>query len=105
MSPSGIPPSPPPVAVLPFPTRPDDALRLALRHLDEALRDQARVLAAWREEMGRLGGAIGGLKDSVCAYRAALDDTAAAAGHAHAAARRPGATAEVMRQRAAATGP
>jgi hypothetical protein len=94
----------PPAAVLPFPMRPEDALRLAVRHLEEALRDQARVLAEWREEMGRLGGAIGGLKDDFSAYRAALDDTAAA-GDAHAAVRRLEATAEAMRARAAATAP
>lgn len=62
--------------LLAFPERDEDRLRLALRKLVAALDAQADAVAAWRNELGGLAGAVGGLQGSLTRYQAALGSTA-----------------------------
>jgi chromosome segregation ATPase len=57
---------------LPFPQRPEDRLRLALRDLEAALDDQARAVAEFRADLGVLGQALGALQDGLHTYRGRL---------------------------------
>lgn len=64
-------------ALLAFPDRSEDRLRLALRRLVAALEAQSAAVAGWRRELDGLAGAVGGLQASMSRYRGALDGTAA----------------------------
>ncbi|MBV1798624.1 hypothetical protein [Siccirubricoccus sp. G192] len=55
--------------ILPFPIRPDDRLRRALRQLDLALAEQRQAVAGLRGELARLGEAVCGLDDSLGQFR------------------------------------
>lgn len=86
-----------PVAdILPFPERPEDRLRRALRALDAALAEQSAAVAGLRRELGALSGAVEGLGNSLQAYSRGLAETQEAVLGAHAEARRLEATADAM---------
>lgn len=76
------------IAILAFPRRPEDRLRLALRRLDEALAGQREAVRAWRGELGGLAHATVALNDSLGSFQDALDEVAKDARHADAEARR-----------------
>ncbi len=57
---------------LPFPQRPGDRLRLALRDLEAALDGQARAVAGFRADLGVLGQALGSLETGLHNYRGRL---------------------------------
>ncbi len=57
---------------LPFPQRPEDRLRLALRDLESALDMQAKAVADFRADLGVLGQALGSLQDGLHSYRGRL---------------------------------
>lgn len=57
---------------LPFPLRPEDRLRLALRDLETALDGQARAVADFRADLAVLGQALGSLQDGLHNYRGRL---------------------------------
>jgi hypothetical protein len=82
--------------ILPFPTRPDDRLRHALRQLDLALAEQRQAVAGLRGELARLGEAVCGLDDSLGQFRGALGSTAAELARAGQEAQRLEATASAM---------
>ncbi|MBW8271397.1 hypothetical protein [Caldovatus aquaticus] len=92
--------SAPPPAVVAFPLRDDDRLRLALRRLEAAFEEQGRALAEWRAALGGLGKAMAGLHGSVHRYRAGLAAAAAGLERAREATRALEATADMMRERA-----
>lgn len=79
-----------------FPSRPEDRLRLALRHLDEAIGEQSAATAGLREAIGDLSRTMSRLGQSVAGYRSALDGTAAEIERALAASRRLETTAARM---------
>lgn len=89
-------PAPAEDAVAPFPRRPEDRLRLALRKLEEALEDQSEATRGLREAVGDLSRTMARLGNSVASYRAVLDMTAAEVERALAAARTLEATATRM---------
>ncbi|WP_043364468.1 hypothetical protein [Belnapia sp. F-4-1] len=82
--------------ILPFPEKPEDRLRRALRTLDAALDEQRAAVAGLRRELGALSGAVAGLGTSLQAYSRGLADTQEAVLGAHAEARRLDATADAM---------
>jgi signal transduction histidine kinase len=90
----------PTAAILPFPEKPEDRLRRALRALDAALAEQGAAVAGLRlrlrHELGALSGAVDGLGTSLQAYSRGLTETQEAALGAHAEARRLEATADAM---------
>jgi septation ring formation regulator EzrA len=81
--------------ILPFPHKPEDRLRTALRRLDDALAEQKIAFAEFRTNLAALGGAVSGLESSVQEYQSALAATQQDVAHSHAAARRLEATAEI----------
>jgi len=83
-------------ALLVFPQRPDDRLRLALRRLDAALAEQRQAVAAWREGIAELAAAATSLDASVAAFRSELDGVAQAVRHAGEEARQLERTADGM---------
>lgn len=83
-------------AVTPFPQRPEDRLRLALRRLNEAIGEQSLAAAGLREAIGDLSRTMARLGDSVTGFRGALDHAAGEIEHAMAASRRLQATADRM---------
>lgn len=83
-------------AIAPFPCRPEDRLRLALRRLEDAIGEQSKATAGLREAIGDLSGTMTRLGGSVAGYRDALDSTAAEIERAMAASRTLAATAERM---------
>ncbi|MBL6079235.1 hypothetical protein JMJ56_14545 [Belnapia sp. T18] len=82
--------------ILPFPEKPEDRLRRALRTLNAALDEQRAAVAGLRRELGALSGAVAGLGTSLQAYSHSLADTQEAVLGAHAEARRLDATADAM---------
>ncbi|SDB68414.1 hypothetical protein [Belnapia rosea] len=86
----------PTAEILPFPEKPEDRLRRALRALDAALAEQGVAMAGLRRELGTLSGAVQGLDRSMQAYAHTLAETQEAALSAHAEARRLEATADAM---------
>jgi signal transduction histidine kinase len=83
-------------AILPFPEKPEDRLRRALRALDVALAEQGAAIAGLRRELGTLSGAVQGLGDSLQSYSRGLAETQEAVLGAHAEAQRLEATADAM---------
>ena len=83
-------------AVVEFPRKPEDRLRLALRRLDEALDQQRVAVAELRGSMAGLKGAVGSLGAGLLAYQGALDGAAAEVAKAHGAALELGRTAEAL---------
>lgn len=63
---------------LPFPNRPADRLRLAMRRLDQAFEEQQRAVAVWRAHLADLTHVNRSLGASLTAYRGGLDDMARA---------------------------
>lgn len=86
----------PTAAILPFPEKPEDRLRRALRALDAALAEQAAAVAGLRQELGALSGAVGSLGGSLEAYAGGLAKTQVALAEAGAQARQLEATADLM---------
>lgn len=86
----------PQAAVTPFPQRPEDRLRLALRRLDEAVAQQSDATAGLKAAIGDLSRTMTRLGSSVTGYRSALDSTAAEIERALAASRTLKATADRM---------
>jgi signal transduction histidine kinase len=86
----------PTAEILPFPEKPEDRLRRALRALDAALAEQGTAVAGLRQELGALSGAVQGLGSSLQAYSQGLAETQEAVLGAHAEARRLEATADAM---------
>lgn len=80
--------------ILPFPQKPEDRLRAALRSLEMALAEQKDAFGALRANLAALGGAVSGLETRVHDYRGALAGTAHELQLAGASARRLEATAE-----------
>lgn len=74
--PSTLLESPRQATVAPFPLRAEDRLRLALRHLDEAIGEQSAATASLRAAIGDLSRTMSRLGESVNGYRSALDSTA-----------------------------
>ncbi|GGG29327.1 hypothetical protein GCM10010964_16470 [Caldovatus sediminis] len=85
------------LALLAFPSRPEDRLRLALRRLEAALAAQGDAFAEWRAALAALDGAVTGLHEGALRYQASLAATAADLDRARAAAQALDATAEAMR--------
>lgn len=81
--------------IVPFPARPEDRLRAALRGLEAALAEQQEALAGFRANLGELKDAVGGLHGSVAEYRDTLARTAEDIEGAHKAARRLERTADI----------
>ncbi|UPY35353.1 hypothetical protein [Sediminicoccus sp. KRV36] len=81
--------------ILPFPHKPEDRLRAALRCLDDALTEQKLAFTEFRTNLAALGGAVAGLESSVQNYRGTLAATQQDVAKSHAAARRLEATAEI----------
>lgn len=81
--------------ILPFPHKPDDRLRAALRRLDDALAEQKLAFTEFRANLAALSGAVTGLKGSVHAYQDTLTVTQADVARSHEAARRLEATANI----------
>ena len=98
-------PETPALALLPFPARPHDTLRLALRRLEAALDGQARAVAEWRGRLAALGSAVEGARASLIACRGALDGTAAELERARDAARSLATTAGAAQAGVPATAP
>ncbi len=70
-------------AIIAFPQKPEDRLRVALRELEAALEDQSMAFQEFRVNMALLGTAVGGLERSLEGYRGTLDALADDAAHAH----------------------
>ena len=85
-----------PASVAPFPRRPEDRLRLALRRLDEAIGEQSVATAGLRDAIGDLSRTMSRLGESVTGFRGALDGTASEIERALSAARRLETTAARM---------
>lgn len=86
--------------ILPFPHKPEDRLRAALRRLDEALAEQKMAFTGFRTNLAALGGAVSGLESTVQEYQSTLAATQQDVARSHAAARRLEATAEIWLNRA-----
>lgn len=71
-------------AIIAFPQKPEDRLRVALRDLEAALDEQAMAFQEFRVNLALLGGAVGGLERSLEGYRGTLDALAADTADAHA---------------------
>jgi hypothetical protein len=65
-----------PAAVIAFPNKPEDRLRVALRELETALADQSMAFQEFRMNMALLGSSVGGLERSLESYRGTLDAVA-----------------------------
>jgi hypothetical protein len=61
-------------AILDFPQRSGDRLRLALRRLDDALSEQRAAVATWRGEFAGLAGMTSRLGEALHRYHTGLDD-------------------------------
>ncbi|MDB5415767.1 MAG: hypothetical protein JWR10_4102 [Rubritepida sp.] len=81
--------------ILPFPQKPEDRLRAALRSLEAALDDQKSAFDEFRSNLVDLGGAVSGLETSVQEYRGTLAKTAQDLQLAGSQARRLEATADI----------
>lgn len=81
--------------ILPFPTKPEDRLRAALRRLDDALTEQKLAFTEFRTNLAALGGAVSGLDQSLQTYRSTLAETAQQVATSHGAARQLEATADI----------
>ncbi|MEI6158233.1 MAG: hypothetical protein WCP77_00250 [Roseococcus sp.] len=81
--------------ILPFPHKPEDRLRAALRRLDDALAEQKLAFTEFRTNLAALGGAVSHLEGSVEEYRDSLAATQEDVARSHAAARRLEVTAEI----------
>lgn len=81
--------------ILPFPTKPEDRLRAALRRLDDALTEQKLAFTEFRTNLAALGGAVSGLHESMETYRSTLAETAQDVAASHTAARRLERTADI----------
>ena len=81
--------------ILPFPQKPDDRLRAALRLLDQALAEQKRAVVEFRVNLAALGGAVAGLETSMETYRGSLTQTSDGVQAARDAAHRLEATADI----------
>lgn len=81
--------------ILPFPQKPEDRLRAALRLLDTALTEQKLAFTEFRSNLAALGSAVSGLEGSVQNYRGTLAGTARDVAASQVAARRLEATAEI----------
>lgn len=75
-----------PAAIIAFPQKPEDRLRVALRDLEAALDEQAMAFQEFRVNLAVLGGAVGGLERSLEGYRGTLDALATDSANAHAVA-------------------
>lgn len=73
-------------ALLHFPRTDTDRLRLALRHLNEALANQKAAVEAFRSELAALRQATASLSGQVNNYQDRLAETAHSIGAAHDAA-------------------
>ena len=82
--------------LLPFPSRPEDRLRRALRKLETALTEQGVAIAGFRADLSALSTAVVGLDRSMTDYRGKLGEAATAAGRAQEEARKLEARAEAM---------
>jgi hypothetical protein len=82
--------------ILPFPEKPEDRLRRALRALDQALAEQGAAVAGLRRELGSLSGAVEDLGTSLQSYSRGLAEAQEGVLGAHAEARRLEATADAM---------
>ncbi|MBY0336057.1 MAG: hypothetical protein K2X11_05545 [Acetobacteraceae bacterium] len=60
--------------IVPFPGRPEDRLRHALRNLEAALDDQARAIGAFRDGIASLGHAMHELEGTVTEFRGRLGE-------------------------------
>ena len=69
--------------LVPFPQRPEDRLRVALRELERALEEQAVAFQEFRANMAVLGTAVNGLQGSLKDYRGSLDNLALDVQDAH----------------------
>lgn len=74
----------PVAAIIAFPQKPEDRLRVALRDLEAALDEQAMAFQEFRMNLAVLGGAVGGLERSLESYRGTLDALADDSADAHA---------------------
>ena len=83
-------------AILVFPARPEDRLRLAFRRLDEALAEQRAAVGAWRREIGGLAEATSRLGGSLHAFRDNLQALAETTRQAEEQAKRLDRTADAM---------
>jgi len=81
--------------IVPFPTKPEDRLRSALRRLDDALTEQKLAFTEFRTNLAALGGAVSGLDQSMQTYRATLAETAQELATSHVAARQLEAAADI----------
>ncbi len=86
----------PAAELLSFPDTPDRRLRRALRMLDEALAEQRTAVAAFRDNLAALDGAVSGLSGSAMALHGALEGAAAETARAMLAAQELTATAALM---------
>jgi len=75
-----------PTAIIAFPQKPEDRLRVALRDLEAALEDQAMAFQEFRLNLAMLDTAVGGLERSLEGYRGTLDSLADDSASAHAVA-------------------
>lgn len=75
-----------PAAIIAFPQRPEDRLRVALRDLEAALEDQSLAFQEFRMNLALLDTAVGGLERSLEGYRGTLDSLAEDTASAHAVA-------------------
>jgi len=82
-------------APLPFPSQPDDRLRLALRKLQGALEEQAMAVAEFRGQVGRLAAAVEGLRGGLNTYRGRLAECALDLAEAREQALRLGRTSDI----------
>lgn len=62
-------------SVLPFPQRPEDRLRTALRRLEDSLAAQAEAAASFRSSLGHLTTAVNGVDRGLRTYQATLAAT------------------------------
>jgi carbohydrate-selective porin OprB len=83
---------------LPFPARPEDRLRLALRSLEAALAEQASAVAQFRASIGALGGAVSELERGMVTFRGELTGLALDVAEAGEQARRLERTADIWLQ-------
>jgi DNA-binding sugar fermentation-stimulating protein len=73
-------------ALVAFPDTPDRRLRRALRDLERAMAEQSEAVAAFRQQIQALRGAVGGLDARAQTFRTTLREAAEDADRARAAA-------------------
>ncbi|WP_137176944.1 hypothetical protein [Roseomonas sp. AR75] len=86
----------PEAALIAFPDTPASRLRRALRQLEVAINEQSEAVAAFRNQIGALGGAVAGLDARTQSFRSALAEAAQEADRARAASAELMATAALM---------